>query len=93
MGPPLRIEDGLFLTWHFSLFSSLFNRMKRSKRRTFDPEKASLFIIPYDLGIYFHGYSVKVYLSLGCSLISVASIICVVVSFTYALLAGLRLTC
>jgi hypothetical protein len=51
MGLPLRAEDGLFLTWHFSLFSSLFNRMKRSKRRTFDPEKASLFIIPYDLGL------------------------------------------
>jgi hypothetical protein len=51
MGTSLRPEDGLYLTWHFSLFSSLFNRMKRSKRRTLDPEKASLFIIPYDLGL------------------------------------------
>jgi hypothetical protein len=34
----------------------------------------------------------KVYLSLGCSVISVASIICVVIFFTYALLAGLRFT-
>ena len=51
MGPPILPDEGLFLTWHFSLFSSLFNRMKRSKRRTFDPEKASLFIIPYDLGL------------------------------------------
>jgi hypothetical protein len=50
MGTSLRPEDGLYLTWHFSLFSSLFNRLKRSKRRTLDPEKASLFIIPYDLG-------------------------------------------
>ena len=25
--------------------------MKRSKRRTLDPEKADLFIIPYDLGL------------------------------------------
>lgn len=51
MGRSLRPEDGLYLTWHFSLFSSLFNRLKRSKRRTLDPEKASLFIIPYDLGL------------------------------------------
>lgn len=51
MGTPLLPDEGLFLTWHFSLFSSLFNRMKRSRRRTFDPEKASLFIIPYDLGL------------------------------------------
>ena len=51
MGPLLIPEDGLFLTWHFSLFSSLYNRMKRSSRRTLDPEKASMFIIPYDLGL------------------------------------------
>jgi hypothetical protein len=51
MGTPISGEEGLYLTWHFSLFSSLFNRLKRSRRRTFDPEKASLFIIPYDLGL------------------------------------------
>ena len=51
MGPAIIPENGLFLTWHFSLFSSLYNRMKRSRRRTKDPEKASLFIIPYDLGL------------------------------------------
>ena len=51
MGPPILPKEGLFLTWHFSLFSSLFNRLKRSKRRTFNPELASLFIIPYDLGL------------------------------------------
>ena len=51
LGPAVLPEDGLFLTWHFSMFSSLFNRIKRSKRRTLDPEKASLFIIPYDLGL------------------------------------------
>ena len=51
LGPPVLPEEGLFLTWHFSLFSSLFNRIKRSKRRTLDPEKASMFIIPYDLGL------------------------------------------
>lgn len=51
LGPAVLPEGGLFLTWHFSMFSSLFNRIKRSKRRTLDPEKASLFIIPYDLGL------------------------------------------
>ncbi len=51
MGPAIIPDNGLFLTWHFSLFSSLYNRMKRSRRRTKDPEKASLFIIPYDLGL------------------------------------------
>ena len=51
MGPPINETDGLYLTWHFSLFSSMFNRMKRSRRRTLDPEKADLFVIPYDLGL------------------------------------------
>ena len=51
LGPLLIPEDGLFLTWHFSLFSSLYNRMKRSSRRTLDPDKASMFIIPYDMGL------------------------------------------
>jgi hypothetical protein len=41
----------------------------------------------------FCGYSVKVILSLDCSVIYVACIICVVIFFTYALLAGLRFTC
>ena len=51
IGPSISPEDGLFLTWHFSLFSSLYNRFKRSSRRTRDPKKASLFIIPYDLAL------------------------------------------
>lgn len=51
IGPLISAKDGLFLTWHFSLFSSLYNRFKRSSRRTRDPEKASLFIIPYDLSL------------------------------------------
>jgi hypothetical protein len=51
IGPPIDPDNGLFMTWHFSLFSSLFNRLKRSSRRTRDPEKASLFIIPYDLAL------------------------------------------
>jgi len=51
IGPLVSPDHGLYLTWHFSLFSSLYNRMRRSSRRTLDPEKASLFIIPYDLGL------------------------------------------
>jgi hypothetical protein len=51
MGIPLDVESGLFNTWHFSLFNSLFNRLRRSSRRTFNPDDASLFIIPYDLGM------------------------------------------
>jgi len=51
IGPAVNLDNGLFLTWHFSLFSSLYNRLKRSSRRTLDPEKASLFIIPYDLAL------------------------------------------
>jgi hypothetical protein len=51
MGIPLDLKSGLFNTWHFSLFNSLFNRLRRSSRRTFNPEEASLFIIPYDLGM------------------------------------------
>lgn len=51
MGIPINLDNGLFLTWHFSMFSSLYNRYKRSKRRTFNPEEASVFIIPYDLGL------------------------------------------
>ena len=50
-GRPLIPDNGLFLTWHFSLFNSVYNRLIRSKRRTYDPENASLFIIPYDLGM------------------------------------------
>lgn len=61
MGPPIISNSGLYLTWHFSLFSSLYNRLKRSKSRTYNPEEASLFIIPYDLGLdgYMDKYTCK----------------------------------
>lgn len=61
MGPPIDLNQGLFLTWHFSMFSSLYNRYKRSRRRTLDPSKASVFIIPYDLGLdgYFNRQNCK----------------------------------
>lgn len=51
LGEPLDLDSGLFGTWHFSLFNSLYNRLRRSPRRTMDPEKASFFLIPYDLAL------------------------------------------
>jgi xyloglucan galactosyltransferase MUR3 len=33
------------------MFSSLWNRLKRSRRRTRDPSQASLFIVPYDVTV------------------------------------------
>jgi len=51
IGKVINAEDGLFLTWHFSLFSSLYNRLKRSRKRIRDPSLASLFIVPYDLSL------------------------------------------
>ncbi len=51
IGPVVIPENGLFLTWHFSLFNSLHNRLKRSRRRTRNPDLASMFVIPYDLGL------------------------------------------
>ncbi len=51
IGRPIIPDDGLFLTWHFSMFNSIFNRLKRSSRRTYNPDEATLFIIPYDIGL------------------------------------------
>lgn len=51
IGMPISPDDGLFLTWHFSMFNSLHNRFKRSSRRTKNPAEASVFIIPYDIGL------------------------------------------
>lgn len=52
IGPPINLDDGLFLTWHFSLFSSLYNRMKRSSRRTSNPEVQNI-IGPLHTCIFF----------------------------------------
>jgi hypothetical protein len=50
-GNIIDLDLGMMNTWHWSLFSSIFNRLKRSRRRTLDPKLASLFIIPYDLAM------------------------------------------
>jgi hypothetical protein len=51
MGRPINLDKGLFATWENSLFSNIYNQLKRSSRRTYDPQEASLFIIPYDLSL------------------------------------------
>ena len=51
MGELLDADQGLFSTWHFSMFNSLYNRLKRSPRRTRDPEQASFFVVPYDMAL------------------------------------------
>jgi len=43
---------GLFQTWQFSLYKNTMARLRTSKSRTFDPEEASAFIIPFDLGVH-----------------------------------------
>lgn len=50
-GEAIDLDVGLFNTWHFSMFNALFNRLRRSKRRTLDPEEASMFIIPFDIAL------------------------------------------
>lgn len=51
IGRSVDSDMGLFETWHHAMFSSLWNRLKRSRRRTQDPSQASLFIIPYDITV------------------------------------------
>lgn len=51
IGDPVDLDRGIFDTWHFSMFNSLFNRLKRSTRRTLDPERADFFVVPYDMGL------------------------------------------
>jgi hypothetical protein len=51
LGDTLDLDMGLFSTWHFSMFNSLFNRLRRSARRTRDPEQASFFVFPYDMAL------------------------------------------
>jgi hypothetical protein len=48
IGELVDMKLGLFDSWHHSLFSSLYNRLKRSTRRSLNPDEASLFIVPYD---------------------------------------------
>jgi hypothetical protein len=49
-GNAISPEVGLFQTWQFSLYKNLVARLKTSEYRTKDPNKASAFIVPFDLG-------------------------------------------
>ena len=51
LGPVIDPEFGLYHTHQYSLFSTLLARLKESPYRTNDPEQASLFFIPYDVGM------------------------------------------
>jgi hypothetical protein len=51
-GKTLDRQQGLFATWQFSLFKNLMARLRVSEYRTLDSTKASIFIIPYDMGVH-----------------------------------------
>ena len=51
-GKTLDRQQGLFATWQFSLFKNLMARLRVSEHRTLDSTKASIFIIPYDMGVH-----------------------------------------
>lgn len=51
IGATVDLDLGLFHSWHHSLFSSMYNRLKRSEMRTLDPNEAKVFIIPYDISL------------------------------------------
>jgi len=50
-GPLRDLKQGAFHTDQYQLFSVIYNRILRDPRRTFDPAKATTFVIPYDLGL------------------------------------------
>lgn len=49
-GPLLDAEQGLYGTWMFQLYSIVMSKLRVHPRRTYNRDKASIFIIPYDLG-------------------------------------------
>eukprot|EP01038_Epipyxis_sp_PR26KG_P004344 gene4344-6147_t len=51
-GSILNADVGLYNTWQFSLYRNMMARLRVSEYRTRDPEKATSFILPYDIGIH-----------------------------------------
>lgn len=51
-GVQLDGEIGLFQTWQFALYKNMMQRLRCSKDRTFNPEEATAFIIPFDCGVH-----------------------------------------
>lgn len=50
-GVAVDTEQGLYHTHQYSLFQLFYHRLLQSGRRTMDPSRASVFFIPYDLGM------------------------------------------
>jgi len=50
-GVAVDIEQGFYHTHQYSLFQLFYHRLLQSDRRTMDPSRASVFFIPYDLGM------------------------------------------
>jgi len=51
IGPVVDAAQGRYMTHQYSLFRTFHARLRESPLRTLDPSKASLFFIPYDLGM------------------------------------------
>jgi len=51
VGPVVDARQGLYHTHQYSLFTTVLARLEESLYRTLDPGKASLFFIPYDVGM------------------------------------------
>ena len=51
IGPLISAEVGMYHTHQYSLFQTFYHRLLESPRRTLDPEKATKFFIPYDIGM------------------------------------------
>lgn len=50
-GPLIERSSGMFNSWQFSLFKMVYTRLLSSIYRTDDPEKASVFFLPFDGGV------------------------------------------
>lgn len=48
-GPLVNLTAGLFHTDQYQLYSIMYNRLLRDPRRVHDPNKATTYIIPYDI--------------------------------------------
>ena len=51
VGEQLDERLGLYHTHQYSLYSTFLARLRESRLRTLDPSKASVFFIPYDIGM------------------------------------------
>ena len=51
LGQLLNISQGLYSTHQYTLYTIFYNKLLISKYRTYDPKNASIFFIPYDLGM------------------------------------------